>query len=86
MNVHQYFLLRLQEALGQASFDDLQNEFGGSYVYFPKAVEPVNIDPILTRHIIDECNGFNIQVLAHRYNLSLQTVYQITGASAKAKK
>lgn len=77
MNIHHYFLFRLQGALSQAAFDDLQDEFGGSYLYFPKASEPTHIDPVLARHIADEFTGFNIEVLAHRYNLSLQQVYQI---------
>lgn len=80
MNINQYFLSRLQGALSQADFDDLQDEFGGSYVYFPKALEAAIIDPVLARHIVDEFTGFNIEVLAHRYNLSLQSVYQIIQA------
>lgn len=77
MNINQYFLQRLQATLSRDAFDDLQDEFGGSYLYFPKTIEPLMIDPILARHIADEFTGFNIEVLAHRYNLSLQAVYQI---------
>lgn len=77
MTIHHYFFSRLQGALSQAAFADLQNEFGGSYVYFPKADEKTFVDPVLAKHITEEYTGFNIEVLARRYNLSIQTIYQI---------
>ena len=53
------------------SIEKLHKKYGGLTIYIPKTV------PDYKEKIIKEFSGNNHALLAHKYNVSIKTVYQV---------
>jgi len=62
------------------SIEKLHKKYGGTTVYIPKVM------PNYKEKIITEFSGDNHAVLAHKYNVSVKTIYEIMKSERKSLK
>ena len=60
-----------------ATLSLIYKRYGGTNLYIPK------VDPNFREKIINEFNGYNHLGLAHKFNVSLNTVYRIIRENKK---
>ena len=66
---------QLIELIGIENYKKIVLEFGGQYIYFPKA-ETISKE-LRDREIIEQFDGSNYKKLANKYNLSVVSIRRI---------
>lgn len=70
---------QLIDCIGIENYKKIVLEFGGQYIYFPKA-ETISKE-LRDREIIEQFDGINYRNLANKYNLSVVQVRRIINKS-----